>query len=383
MHLVETETELVRTAEALSAARTLYLDTEFDSTRDGKTLCLLQISAGAEVYLVDALRLGSLGALAPVLCDPERTWVVHAGSQDVDLIAIALDVTEPPRLFDTQVAWSLTCVEHSVSLAYLKFRLLGLRTGKSHQADDWKRRPLPRAQLAYAAQDIEDLPRLYLALAERLAARGREHLVFEASRDVTWPKSDLPEPLSIDSFRNAWQLDVKSQAALRHLVAFHNALSSETRAHAPEPKALLAIASRLPATADELARIKGVPRRFAAEHGRALVAGLVAAAAAADPRDFVWIDPPPYATPEELRLDGWLARCRAELSAALEVAPELAFPQRLMRKLKERVQSTGDRRAGALALEGFRQALLRDAYLDFCESGDPADGTKKIATPGV
>jgi len=365
VHLVDTERELAEVAASLADARTLYLDTEFDSTRDGKTLCLLQISKGERVHLIDTLRLGSLDALRPLLADGGREWVLHAGSQDVDLLAIRFDLPEPPRVFDTQVAWALTSVEHSVALAYLKFQLLGIRSGKSHQADDWKRRPLPSAQLAYAAADIEELPRLHQALHARLAARRRERLIFDVSREVTWPVREEPEPLAVDDFRNAWQLDVHCQAALRHLIGWYNGLGSRERAHAPDSKTLLSIASRRPESLADLGRIKGVGRRFAAEHGEHLLAGMRRAAADADTQSFVPIDPPPYATAEEVRLEGWLALARAEIAASLEVAPELAFPSRLMRRLAAHIAESGDRARGAEVFQGWRRELIAPAFAAF------------------
>jgi ribonuclease D len=201
-----------------------------------------------------------------------------------------------------------------------------VRSGKSHQADDWKRRPLPASQLAYAAADVEELPALHRALRERLAARGRDELVFDASREATWPVRDEPEPLSVEDFRNAWQLDVHSQAALCFLVSWHNASSARERAQAPDPKTLLAIASRLPENATELGRIKGVNRRFAAERGEQLVLGMWRATAGADASEFVPIDPPPYATRDDVRLDGWLSLARAEISADLEAHPSWRSP---------------------------------------------------------
>ncbi len=369
MHLIDTERELAEVGAQLTGTRTLYLDTEFDSTREGKTLCLLQISQGERVFLVDTLRLGALEPLGPILADPSRVWVLHAGSQDVDLLAIRFDLPAPPRVFDTQVAWALTSVEHSVSLSYLKFQLLGVRSGKSHQADDWKRRPLPASQLAYAAADIEELPALHRALERRLTERGRQELVFAASREVTWPVREDPEPLAVDDFRNAWQLDVHAQAALRHLIGWYNGLGPRERAHAPDSKTLLSIASRLPENAADLSRIKGVNRRFAAEHGEGLLRSMLRAAAGADTSGFVPIDPPPYATPEDVRLDGWLSLARAEISADLGVAPELAFPNRLMKKLFAHISETGARARGAELFEGWRRELLAPAFSAFAARG--------------
>jgi ribonuclease D len=373
--LVDSARGLDEAARALANADPLFVDTEFDSNRDGTTLCLLQVSGGETAYLVDTLRLGALAPLAPIFSDPARTWVLHAGFQDVALLMQRFRLDAPPKLFDTQVAWALVGPEFSVSLAYLKFRLLGIRSDKPHQADDWRRRPLPASQLEYAASDVTELPALHAALVARLAELGRADAVYDASLELGWPTREAPEGLSLSSFRNAWQLDVESQAALRHLVDWFNALSTAERADAPEAKALMSIASRLPTSGADLARIKGVPRRFAQQRGEAFVKELVHAAHTADARDFQPIDPPPYATFEQIRLDGWLALARAEVSAKLSVAPELGFPGRVMAKMRERIVATGERRDGAEALVGWRERVVKGAYLELVASGEtPVSG---------
>lgn len=357
MHLVDSHAELQRVADALADAPALYLDTEFESQRGGTTLCVLQVSDGEQVHLVDALRLANLAPLVGILNDAGREWVLHAGQQDVPLLIDSLGVQARPKIFDTQIAWALTSAEHSVSLAYLEFRLLGLRKTKAHQADDWKRRPLPASQLAYAAEDVAHLPALHAELQRRLAEHGRPDAAHAASADLLWPETDPPEPLSLSDFRNAWQLDAHCQAALRFAIDWYNALSDEERAFAPEPKVLLSIASRLPQSARDLERIKGVPRRWAERHGDRFTGQLMRATAEADTEGFVPIDPPPYATFEEILLDAWIARARAELCAALCIAPELLLPSRLVKRLRAALLN-GDADPVGSTLRGWRADLL-------------------------
>jgi ribonuclease D len=173
--------------------------------------------------------------------------------------------------------------------------------------------------------------------------------------------------LSLASFRNAWQLDKHSQAALRFLVDWYNGLALNQRVRAPEAKVLLSIASRLPQTGAELARIKGVPRRWAAERGDHFTGQLVRATAEASHEDFVPIEPPAYANFEEIRVDGWLALARAEISAKLGIAPELGLPTRLLRQVRHRILESGDPKSGVKALVGWRAELLGQAYLEFCD----------------
>src|SRR5690606_14709067 len=145
-------------------------------------------------------------------------WVLHAGLQDVELLLERFRKPKPPKLFDTQIAWALLGAEASVSLAYLQYQILGLRTMKTHQADDWMRRPLPDAQLRYAASDIEHLPEIYRVLNGRLVEANRLGLVPELCHEMLWPKPELPPALTLASFRNAWQLHPKNQAVLRFLI---------------------------------------------------------------------------------------------------------------------------------------------------------------------
>ncbi|MBX3127984.1 MAG: hypothetical protein KF718_14775 [Polyangiaceae bacterium] len=355
---VDKSRDLPGLAARLARAERVYLDTEFESSRAGTQLSLLQISTAEEIFLIDALRLTDLGPLAGPLGRADVEWVVHAGLQDVALLVERLDLKQRARVFDTQVAWGLTSAEPSVSLAYLKFKLLGIRSGKAHQADDWRQRPLPASQLAYAAEDVEHLPALFAALVARLEAKERVEIAYEASREALWPEPDAPGGLRLEDFRNAWQLDPSSQAALRYLIEWYEALSPDARAEAPEPKALLSIAGRLPENERELARIKGVPRRFAERSGRALTGELMRRTAQATAADFVPIDPPPYATFEDVRLDAWLGTVRAELAAELQIAPELLLPGRVLRRLRASLVQLRDLSAALATLEGFRAKLL-------------------------
>ena len=58
MQLVSDPQQLEQACRALRAHPVFYLDTEFDSGREGTELCLIQVSGDdGEVYLVDALSL--------------------------------------------------------------------------------------------------------------------------------------------------------------------------------------------------------------------------------------------------------------------------------------------------------------------------------------
>ncbi len=362
MQLVETRAALAAMGSRLDRVARFHVDTEFESTRRGVELCLVQIATGDEVFVVDALRLPDLSPLAPTLGDPARTWVLHAGGQDVPLLLRALGIERAPALFDTQVAWALVSAEPAVALGYLLYKVLGVRAVKAHQADDWKRRPLPRGQLAYAAADVAHLPALHAELARRAAALGRLDVVAQASAEQWTEIPEPPAPLSLSAFRHAWQLDAPAQAALRALLDWHQGRADRGGEPSLDAKALFAVASRMPQSTADLARIKGVPRGLVERRGAELVE-LVKAARAA-PGRLVPLEPEPYVTFEEIAAEAWVGLVRAEACAAVQVAPDLAFPPRLVRRASASVRAAGDPLALLDALGGWRGALLEGALRD-------------------
>ncbi len=366
--LVDQSHSLADVGRALEGAPRLFIDTEFESNREGTRMCLLQVRRDdGPTYLIDPLKIGPLDALRAAFSGKDTEWVLHAGAQDVHLLVDYLRIPAPAKLFDTQIAWALLGPEGSVSLAYLSFKLLGLRSSKAHQADDWTRRPLGPSLLAYAASDVAHLGELRDILGERARKLGREHIMREASYDTLAPVREPPPPLTLESFRNAWQLEPPNQAALRYIIDWYNQLSREDKERAPETKTLLSVASRLPESVDALMRIKGVPRGFAERKGGPFVTAMRKAAQAARAEDFVPIDPPPYATFEEIRLDAWLGLARAEVCATLEAAPELVLPGRLLHRMRDAALEGGRGEAALDALTGWRKELTGPAFLDFCK----------------
>lgn len=371
MKLISSDADLAAVVEALRGATELFIDTEFDASRKQTTLSVIQVSRGGEIFLLDALALTDLSALGDVMVRDDVEWVLHAGLQDVELLLERFRKPKPPKLFDTQIAWALLGPESSVSLAYIQYHVLGVRTMKTHQADDWMRRPLPEAQLRYAASDIEHLPVIYRTLTERLQAANRAHLVAELCHELLWPKPELPARLSLESFRNAWQLHPNNQAALLFLMAWYNDLPAWERDRVPQAKTLLSIASRMPRNAADLMRIKGVPPNFNRAHADNIVRGIHRAVREVLPEHFVQIDPPPYATFDDIRLDAWLSMVRAEASATVGIAPDLLLPQRLMREVKERITAAEGRRSVLVeCLDGWRKTILQPVVEPYLSDGN-------------
>lgn len=359
---VATAPQLKECAARLAAAPRYYIDTEFDFMGPVKKLCLVQVWTGTgDIYLIDTVALVALEALVPAIARPDAEWVLHAGDQDVALLREALKLETTPRLYDTQVAWGLQGAEYPVSLAYLLYKVLGIRSAKSEQAGPWAPRPLSPEQLEYAAGDVSHLPGLRDWFARRLGELGREALVGEVSAETVL--REAPPPVTLDDFRNAWQLDAAGQAVLQHLISWYNALPAAEQREGPGPKMFLTLAKMIPETGAELAAIRGIFVPWAKRHGDAFTGKLVRASAAATKEGYVPLEPPPYNTFERIRADGWIRNAAAEVCVDLALAPELAFPDRVLRKMADAVEEKKTGTAAADVLTGWRDRILRAPFL--------------------
>lgn len=172
--LINENDQLAGLIDVVSAADLVGMDTEFvaeDCYRPD--LCLLQISTREDVFIVDPKRIDNLSTLWQLLVEPQRTVVVHAGREEI-LFAFRATGSVMPKLFDVQVAAGLLGGEYPASYGKLVQRVLSENVPKGETRTDWRKRPLTRAQLDYAALDVLHLPRLYDQLTGQL--RGRERL---------------------------------------------------------------------------------------------------------------------------------------------------------------------------------------------------------------
>ena len=178
--------------DELSNASAYALDTEFHRERTYlPQLALVQLATLDRIALVDALTV-DVHALSRAF-DTDSVCVMHAGSQDLEILELATG-TVPNRMFDTQIA-ALFCGYRTSSLGKLVEGFLGVQLDKSSQLTDWTRRPLPDADLRYAASDVDHLLELRDTLVGRLGERGRlewaeEEIERLRSKDRTPPDAD-------------------------------------------------------------------------------------------------------------------------------------------------------------------------------------------------
>jgi ribonuclease D len=171
--------ELPALARELEPHAWIGVDTEFLRERTFfPKLCLLQLSAGTQIWCVDTLRAGSLEALVPALTAAATRKVIHAARQDLEAFYLTTKRVISP-VFDTQIAAACTGLKPQVGYAELVKTLLDVTLTKGQTRTDWSKRPLTRAQLEYAADDVLYLGEIAALLGARLRELKREHWVLE------------------------------------------------------------------------------------------------------------------------------------------------------------------------------------------------------------
>lgn len=218
---------LQKAVEELGRHTSIALDAEMDSYFVYHTkLCLMQISAGDTDFLVDTLALDDLTSLNAVTQDERIRKVVHAGENDIPYFR-GRGVTFN-NLFDTHIVARLLDLP-SKGLAGLVEIYFEVTLSKEHQRADWRLRPLPAEQVAYARQDTLYLNELADMLYEPLEEAGAMVEAVEAFRlleNFEVRKKEW-DPDGWAKIKGARELTGTQRAALAGLYRWRDGLADE------------------------------------------------------------------------------------------------------------------------------------------------------------
>lgn len=262
---ITTTAELTAFCEKIKGQPFIAVDTEFmRETTYWPKLCLIQVASPTAHAVIDPLAGGiDLTPLLEILRDPATLIVFHAARQDVEIFNNLGAM--PARLFDTQVAGMAAGFGEQIAYDALVRQMLKIELDKSSRFTDWSRRPLSDAQLTYALADVTHLAALFPMLRKRLEESGR----------IAWVEGEmaaLNDPANYDvSPENAWKRLKPRKHAPKYMAVFKavaawRELTAQTR---DQPRgrilkddAIDEIATQAPVSADELDRLRSVPRGF-------------------------------------------------------------------------------------------------------------------------
>jgi ribonuclease D len=294
MEPITTTDPLAQACARLAQHPYVTIDTEFlrESTYY-PILCVMQLASPDEAVVVDALAPDiDLAAFFALMADERVLKVFHAGRQDIEIIWHRAGLIPHP-VFDTQIAAMVLGHGDSISYEQLVQRITGDHLDKSHRFTDWSRRPLSKAQIAYAISDVTHLRDIYLALSADLEKRGRTEWVNEEMEILTSPDTYRSEPES------AWQRvrtrarKPKELAVLIEVAAWREREAQGRdvpRGRVLKDDALGDIAVQAPTSMEKLAALRSLPRGFERSKWGEAILEAVARGLARDPKSLPRIE---------------------------------------------------------------------------------------------
>lgn len=230
---VADEASLKEVVAALPSEGVIGLDTEtlWDHSSKLSRVSLIQIATAEreEVFVIDALAL-DLEPLRALVESPSPSMVAHNARFDQMVLSGA--GFKPSGLVDTLHLARTALTLDSYSLASVSEHLIGIPLDKTLRTSNWKRRPLTKAQINYAAKDARVVLIVYEELKAILQERGAWESALRAATSgpvsaerrprTRRPKQELSPPLTKEEMRvvnslKVWRLAL---ANTQHIPAY-------------------------------------------------------------------------------------------------------------------------------------------------------------------
>lgn len=252
----------------------ITLDTEFlRETTFFPIAGLIQLYDGKQPYLIDPLTIDDWSAMANLLANPRVVKVLHACTEDLELLYQLTHVVIRP-VFDTQLAAAFLGMGITLGYSALVNRLLNIDLSKEEKRSNWLKRPLSNDQEQYAAADVVYLVDLYEYLLRQLTEPKLSWLYQDtlalAEHMATTPN---PQLLYRDS-RQAWCLSSQQLAVLQALFAWREEQARShniARGRLLKEASIVAMAKFQPQTLEALSRIPHMHPKIVRTDGEILL----------------------------------------------------------------------------------------------------------------
>nr|WP_275589587.1 ribonuclease D [Pseudomonas sp. KSR10] len=328
---------------------------------------LLQVGDGRCAYLIDPLLIADWAAFAGLLEDPHVVKVLHACSEDLEVLW-RLTGSLPAPLFDTQLAAGYLNIGFSMGYSRLVQSVLDIELPKGETRSDWLQRPLSEMQVRYAAEDAQHLAELYEALLPKLSDDKRAWVLEDGAELVANLQRETDPDEAYREVKQAWRLKPRQLAVLRVLAAWREREArarNQPRNRVLREHSLWPLARTQPADLVSLARIDDMHPRTVRQDGETLLE-LIRAAAATPEQDC----PEPLPEPLPLEASGLLKKLRAvgqREAQLLDIAPELMLRKKVLEALLKSGYPDGPYELPD-SLRGWRRERMGQALIEVLEA---------------
>ena len=184
MYLIEEQESLDHFLNDIKNEECIAVDTEFTRVNSYyPKLCLVQIATPSLIACIDCLCEIDLRGLWKLIFDKKIEKIMHSCSQDLEIFFL-MNNGIPENIFDTQIAAAFIGHSSQVGFKELLEEELNVKIEKSQTRSDWSKRPLAKAQLEYAFDDVEDLIELANSIKDKLIEMDRHKWVKEECEDL-------------------------------------------------------------------------------------------------------------------------------------------------------------------------------------------------------
>lgn len=280
---IDTPDALVQLCKDMATTEWLALDTEFLREKTYyPQLCLIQVATADIIACVDPIALNHIDPLLDLIYRPDITVIFHAARQDLELLYL-LRKTLPDPIFDTQLAATVLGYGDQIGYGNLVKQCLNVDLDKAHSRTDWTKRPLDRAQIEYAADDVRYLRDIYHQLKQELSDKKRGHWLTDDFANLTNPATYEPEPEDIwRKIKGNNRLKGVQLAVLQRLSAWRE--KQAIKANRPrrwilKDEVLIDLSRLGPENMEQLAQIRGLESNNIKRHSHDWYAEIKAAKA--------------------------------------------------------------------------------------------------------
>ncbi len=272
---IQTNDALRQVAREFAQEPAIAVDTESNSLYAYREqVCLFQLSTRTADYIVDPLKISDMSPLGEILADPTIEKIFHAA--EYDIMCIKRDYQfEINHIFDTMTA-ARTCGHTFIGLGNLLEEFFGVQLDKSHQRDNWGKRPLPSDSLTYAQMDTHYLLDLRDYLYEKLVEADRLPEALESFDELRYiqPADSSFDPDGFWRVGRSRDMTRRQMAILRELYLWREHVAQQR--NCPPFKilgnaVLIDLAKAAPADKNDLAKVKGVSRLVIRRYGGVLL----------------------------------------------------------------------------------------------------------------